>query len=113
MKLQQQQSAFVRDVAKLINWIFETGNSVTFGEAYRTEDQAEIYAKEGKGIKDSLHCHRLAIDLNLFDHEGNYLSDTKSYEEFGIYWESLNPHNRWGGRFINRPDGNHFQRNIE
>lgn len=112
MKLQEQQAAFARDVAKLINWIFDNGHSVTFGEALRTPEQAEIYFKEGKGIKDSLHCKRLAIDLNLFDFEGHYLSDTKSYEEFGIFWEGLNPRNKWGGRF-NKPDGNHFQRDVE
>ena len=67
MRLQEQQAAFARDVAKLINWIFDNGHSVTFGETFRTPEQAEIYAKEGKGIKDSLHCKRLAVDLNLFD----------------------------------------------
>jgi len=109
MRLSEQQAAFTRDVAKLINWIFDNGFAVTFGEALRTPEQAEIYAKEGKGIKDSLHCKKLAIDLNLFDHEGKYLSDTKAYEEFGVFWESLNPLNRWGGRFT-RADGNHFER---
>lgn len=109
MKLFEQQAAFAKDVAKLINWINEVGMFCTLGEAMRSAEQAEIYAKEGKGIKDSLHCKRLAIDLNLFDFQGKYITDTKEYEEFGIYWESLNPLNRWGGRFT-RPDGNHFER---
>lgn len=111
MSLQKQQAAFAKDVAKLIQYIFEHSHTVTLSEAYRTPEQAEIYAKNGKGIKDSLHCKRLAIDLNLFDSGGNYLSETKSYEQFGIYWESLDPLNRWGGRF-KRADGNHFQRNL-
>ena len=109
MKLQPQQAAFALDIAKLIQYIFEHNHTVTLSEAYRTPEQAEIYAKEGKGIKDSQHCKRLAMDLNLFDMEGNYLTDKKSYEPFGIYWEGLNPMNRWGGRFM-RADCVHFER---
>lgn len=111
MKLTEHQSAFAKDISNFITLIFERNYSVTFGEAYRTPEQAEIYAKEGKGIKNSLHCQRLAIDLNLFDKDGHYMSDTKSYEEIGVLWESLNPLNRWGGRF-KRADGNHFERNV-
>lgn len=109
MKLSEQQALFALDVAKLITWINQCGYTVTLGEAYRTQEQADIYARNGKGIKDSLHCKRLAIDLNLFNGDGVYLTDTKSYEEFGIYWQNLNPLNRWGGVF-SKADGNHFQR---
>jgi hypothetical protein len=109
MTLQQQQAAFCNDVVKLIQYINEGGPRVTFGETYRTPEQAELYAKEGKGIKDSLHCKRLAIDINLFDEHGAYLSDTTSYSDAGKYWESLHSLNRWGGRFTRR-DANHFER---
>ena len=112
MRLYEQQSLFARDIAKLINWIHDQGLSVTFGEAFRTAEQADIYAKEGKGIKDSLHCKRLAIDLFLFDHEGHFLQEKKDYEEFGIFWENLTPRNRWGGNFP-RVDCVHFERKEE
>lgn len=103
MKLYEQQSSFARDIAKLILWIGESGYICTLGEAMRSPEQAEIYASQGKGIKDSQHCKRLALDLNLFDCDGNYLDKTEYYEEFGDFWESMSPHNRWGGRF-SKPD---------
>lgn len=109
MSLWQDQALFTEHVAMLIDYIFHNKYFCTFGEAFRTEEQAAWYAKQGKGIKNSLHCKRLAIDLNLISPDGKYLIDSKDYEKFGKFWESLDPHNRWGGRFT-RPDGNHFER---
>lgn len=106
MKLSDNQKLFAQDVAKLIEYIYSQGYSCTLGEAYRTPEQAAIYAQEGKGIKDSLHCKRLAIDINLFK-DDDYLTATKDYEFLGNYWETLDKQNRWGGRF---KDGNHFER---
>jgi hypothetical protein len=95
----QKQSLFSQNVATLIIYIKNAGFLCTFGEAYRTPEQAQIYAKEGKGIADSLHCKRLAIDLNLFSKDGHYLTDHDSYARFGEYWKTLHPFNRWGGDF--------------
>ncbi len=61
--------------------------------------------KNGKGIANSLHCQRLAVDFNLFIN-GIYQTDTAAYKPLGEYWESLG--GAWGGRFKSRPDGNHF-----
>ena len=108
MKLWEQQALFAFNVSKLIQYINSREFHVTFGDAYRTPEMAAIYAKEGKGITNSLHCKRLAIDLNLFDLNGDYLTDSRFYEQFGIYWESLHDNNRWGGKFA-RKDGNHFE----
>jgi len=107
MTLRERQFIFALNVAKLIEYIYSQGYTVTFGEAYRTPEMAEIYAKQGKGIKNSLHTKRLAIDLNLFK-DGKYLSDVESHRMFGVYWEKLHPHNRWGGRF-RIGDGNHYE----
>ena len=65
------QAMFAQNVARLIEYIFKTGYYCTLGECWRSPEQAEIYVKQGKGIKNSLHCQRLAIDLNLFDANGN------------------------------------------
>lgn len=108
MKIQQKQAIFAQNVAKLINYIFEQGYSCSLGETWRSAEQAEIYAKQGKGILNSLHCKKLAIDINLFDAAGQYLSDSKHYKDLAVYWDSLHPHNRSGINF-KRVDGNHFE----
>ena len=106
--LWEKQALFTQNIASLLQFINSKGYSVTFGEAYRTPEQAAIYAKNGKGIVDSLHIRRLALDLNLFDGDGIYLTDHDFYEPFGEYWETLHRFNRWGGRF-KRDDSNHFE----
>ena len=104
MTLRQKQSLFVEMVALLIREATNRGYEFTFGEAYRSPEEAARLAKLGKGIKTSLHTSRLAIDLNLFK-DGHYLSSTKAHRPLGEYWESLHPECRWGGHF---GDGNHY-----
>lgn len=88
--------------ARLILWLESNGYSCTLGEAWRTKEQAAAYAAAGSGIKASLHCDRLAIDLNIF-REARWLTSSSELEPVGLYWESLG--GSWGGRF---GDGNHF-----
>lgn len=109
MTLQQKQSVFAQNVARLLMHVDAIGLTCSIGEVFRTQEQAEIYEKEGKGIKDSLHCKKLAIDLHLFSPHGQYLTDMKSYEPLGQYWESLLPVNKWGGRFKPLIDCVHFE----
>lgn len=104
MTLRQKQSLFAELVGGLIAFIYESGYEVTFGEAYRSPEEAARLAKLGLGIKNSLHTSRLAIDLNLFK-DGRYLSSAEAHRPFGEWWELLNPLCRWGGRF---GDGNHY-----
>lgn len=103
LSLINKQKLFNYCLMILFSEIYECNYSVTLGEAYRTEEQSKIYAKNGKGIVNSNHRNRLAIDLNLFDENGNYLKNSCDYELFGKFWENLG--GCWGGRFN---DGNHF-----
>jgi hypothetical protein len=105
MTLSQKQQDFSTMVGKLLVWVSASQHyGVTFAEAYRPPDVAALYAKEGRGIKRSLHCQRLAVDLNLFI-DGAYQTSSDAYEPLGVFWETLG--GAWGGRFRNR-DGNHF-----
>ena len=109
MLLHDRQIAFTKNVGLLIAFIYSKNYSATFGDAFRSAEQAALNAASGKGIANSLHCKRLAIDLNLFDAAGSYVTDKASYEPFGIYWKTLSPLNKWGGDFVHLVDSNHFE----
>lgn len=110
MTLRQQQSQFAQHVALLIQYIWSQGYTCTLGEAYRTPEQSRLNASRGIGIANSLHTQRLAIDLNIFDKNGTFLTDSKDYTFAGEYWESLDKANVWGGRWKKLVDGNHYER---
>lgn len=107
MTLGEKQRLFTRLVAKLIEFAYAQGYELTFGDAYRSQQQAAANAAAGSGISNSLHTQRLAVDLNLFK-DGAYLTDSAAYKPLGEFWKTLDPACCWGGDFIFRPDGNHF-----
>jgi hypothetical protein len=104
LTLRQMQSLFVRLVADLIREGTAQGFEFTFGEAWRTPEQAARNAAAGIGSRNSLHIDRLAIDLNLF-RAGQFLTSTEAHRPLGEWWEKRHPLCRWGGRFN---DGNHY-----
>jgi hypothetical protein len=95
--MREKQSKFVLMIAKLINFAYDNGFKLTFGDAARMDRQGHA--------KNSKHYERLAIDLNLFK-DGIYLLETKDHLQLGNFWESIG--GTWGGRF-NNPDGNHYE----
>jgi hypothetical protein len=112
MELSSKQQRFTLLISRLIFWAYSKGYALTFGEAYRTPEQAALNAKKGTGIANSLHTQRLAVDLNLFIKDLDsgvfqYQSDSKAYKKLGDYWKTLDPACAWGGDF-KRQDGNHF-----
>jgi len=100
------QEEFAQSVARLIQKASQLGYGVTFGEAYRTPEQAALNAAKGSGISNSLHTERLAIDLNLFK-DGRYITDGEGHRELGAWWKTLGPMYRFGGDF-KRADWNHY-----
>jgi hypothetical protein len=109
MSILDLQKLFSVHLAILIQKAISLGYEVTMAECLRSLDTAELYAKEGKGISNSLHCERLAVDINLFK-DGQFLQTKEGYREMGEFWKSLSsidaPH-FWGGDF-QRPDSDHF-----
>lgn len=109
--LLQCQQRFVDDVCFLIGFAYNHGYELTFGEAYRTPEQAALNAAKGIGIANSLHTKRLAIDFNVFK-DDVWLTNSKDLKVLGDYWKQLNPKNAWGGDF-SKPDGNHFSQSYD
>lgn len=107
MTINEKQHIFAMNLAKLLQHVETSGVTCSVGEVYRTKEQAEIYVKEGKGVLDSQHCKKLAVDLFLFSN-GNFLQKKEDYKLLGEYWKSLHPENRWGGDFP-RVDSVHFE----
>lgn len=133
MTLGERQRLFVKLLARLIDHAYDAGYELSLGEAYRTDEQAELNALGPErrdrlaaligatepglaakirnnpritGARMSLHTERLAIDLNLFRH-GIYLSDALSHRPLGEFWKRLHPLARWGGDF-GSGDANHY-----
>lgn len=104
--LSKKQQRFSWLLAKLLFYAYEAGYGVTMGECWRTPEQAALNAKTGKGIANSVHCDRLAVDINLFQN-GKYLTGIDHYRKLGEWWKMQCADCRWGGDFPSR-DANHF-----
>jgi hypothetical protein len=104
--LLDQQQLFARLVGEFLTWIFVQGYAVTFSEAWRSPEEAQVQAAKGAGIACSLHTERLAIDLNLFK-DGVLLETVDDYRPLGEKWCSMHELARWGGNFT-RVDADHF-----
>lgn len=103
MTLGQKQRRFTRLIGLLIEYAYQNGYELTFGDAYRDPRlHGEMGVKKAYSAAKSVHKIRLAVDFNLFK-DGKYLTATEDYTKLGEYWESLG--GSWGGRFN---DGNHF-----
>lgn len=105
MTLGQKQRHFTRLVGLLIEFAYQQGYELTFGDSYRDPRvHGQVGEKKSYSSAKSLHKERLAVDFNLFK-DGKYLTASEDYTQLGQFWESLG--GAWGGRF--KPaDGNHF-----
>lgn len=109
MTLVEKQGQFTKLMCHFELALFEKGYTVTDGEAYRTPEMAALYQKEGRGIIHSLHCLRLARDINLFKGSIQMVS-VLDFLVAGELWENYSTQEMncsWGGRFL-KPDANHF-----
>jgi hypothetical protein len=128
MKLSVHQQIFSQNISRLIIYANSLGVNLTFGEAFRSQDQQELYYygktihpddgeltivndKKRTRTMNSNHLKRLAIDFNFFI-DGKLFYKHPDIEKIGAYWEKLDKLNRWGGNFTNFYDAPHFERNV-
>ena len=97
MKLSEQQRLFTLNISKLIEYAYENCYELTFGEAFRTNEQQLLYVQTGKSqTMNSNHLKRLAVDFNVFK-EGHLTYKWEDIKPLGDFWETLHERNRWGG----------------
>lgn len=105
MKLGEKQELFAELLPLLLLKATELGYQMRLGDLFRDPRvHGQIGEKKGYGHRKSCHKLKLAIDINLFK-EGKFLTSDDDHEPLGLFWESLHPLCRWGGRFN---DGNHY-----
>ncbi len=108
----EKQAKFLRTICIFVQKGTEMGFLLTGSEFERPPALAELYAKQKKGIQKSLHISRLAFDINAYK-DGVWLNGREKWHiplltQLGVLWESLDPLCRWGGRFTNPVDYNHY-----
>ncbi len=106
MGLNKKQADFTRSIAYFLVWCHENGYEVFGAELYRTPEQARIYASQGRGIVNSVHCKKLAMDIYRLK-GGTVTWEADDYTAMGEKWKSMHHQARWGGDFKNR-DAVHF-----
>jgi len=117
MRLLEKQFLFTRNLSRLIRFAYRITDEhdgfipddvktvqLTMGRGYASQ----AANRADRGIKNSCHTMRLAIDLNLFV-DGEWVQGPHwVWNTLGSYWLGLNrDFNRWGGNFRSR-DWNHF-----
>lgn len=117
MSLVSEQSSFLLDMSKLIQFADKQGFVVTGGELERRPEMQEIYFKTGRSkTMNSRHLKRCAVDLFFFKKNGDgshsLTYDIDALKPIGQYWESLNPLNSWGGNWSTFKDVPHFERKV-
>jgi len=108
--VENKQVFFLQCVARFLFDARSMGYLATLGEGWRSPETCALYAQEGKGITNSLHTKRLAIDLNFF-FQGKLLTTIEDYTPLGKLWESYSTsiYTCTAGVFFSpRPDSDHF-----
>jgi len=108
----KEQTEFFLDFIAFGVWLKDQGYEPAFGEAWRPQWVAEVYAKQGKGSKLSLHIDLLATDL-VIRKDGAEVKE-EDYKRCGEAWKQIDPRNCWGGDFVGITAGDfqHFSRSY-
>lgn len=113
MSIRAKQAIFANYAAQLISKANELGTPVVVLEWYRSEERQKYLMSIGRSkTMNSKHIQGLAVDLCFLadlqdDGAMNWTAD--KYRHLGIFWESLDNENIWGGSWKSFVDAPHFQ----
>jgi hypothetical protein len=103
-----QQKDFNFMLARLLSYAVSREIPIRLGEAQRTAEQAEAYAKAGTGTRDSKHRYGLAVDLWITTKHGLDIAwGHPDYSRLGAFWADMG--GVWGGMFSKYKDVYHFE----
>src|SRR3990167_7367068 len=113
MSLREKQVIFAEIVAKLIIKANLIGTPVVVLEWYRDIERQKYLVSIGRSrTMNSKHIDGLAVDLCFIDDlrdDGQMNWTADKYRHLGIYWESLDDKNNWGGSWQSIVDAPHFE----
>lgn len=92
------QEIFADHSSCLIEYICSKGYSCSIINVCRTEKEYSALASESYETINFCRESSLEINLNITDKLGRILSNMESFINFGLFWESLDDRNVWGGR---------------
>ncbi|MCC7202434.1 MAG: M15 family metallopeptidase [Nitrospirae bacterium] len=113
LTLRERQSVFASYVGQLLTKATELGTPVVVLEWYRSKERQQYLVSIGRSrTLNSKHIDGLAVDLCFLadlkdDGQMNWTAD--KYRHLGVYWESLDPKNHWGGGWQTFVDAPHFE----
>jgi peptidoglycan L-alanyl-D-glutamate endopeptidase CwlK len=109
MSLREEQSAFARDLVRLLTYASGKGYEYTIGEVERPVEMQRLHIAAGRSTTmNSMHIKKCAADVYFFlDGQLTY-----NIEDLGRFWEELDPKNKWGGNWKSFKDKFHFQRTV-
>ena len=102
------QHVFAVNCSKLIAYIVENNCSCEIVSVYGTKKESLSYAVDKQDHINSVFKERLVLNLDVFTADRKHLSGLESFIAFGLYWESLDPRNKWCGHSLSKPHANHF-----
>ena len=96
MTLGEHQELFTQHLVQLVQQAWDTGFNVRIGEVQRPIEMQRLYMTAGRSkTLNSEHINKCAADLVLLL-EGKVCSRDQ-IKPLGLWWEQLDPRNRWGG----------------
>jgi hypothetical protein len=96
--LNRLDPTFRERVEEVIKRMNERKFDAIVWETFRTRERADMLAATGTGIRDSMHCYGLAVDI--ISHNDMWDAPKEFWDALGEEYETMAI--VWGGRFKNR-----------